>query len=229
MANHGKELSSIDFGAMIGGPLDAVIEAQAKSALTTVDFIKQVGFDQDKKPIYVEFEYDKLVEKQKTDGSDELLFINSEGKEVTDSSTTTGTGNDAVTVQNTPAMEEAPQDMQLKVPILTLLPIPFIRVEEMTIDFNAKINSMSKNTNSSSFGIKGSLEVKQKWLGGSAKLNVSASYKKQRSSTSETKKTYSLAIHVKAVQDEMPAGMERILNILEENIQSTAKKSATTE
>ena len=39
----GDELSSIDFQSMIGGPLDAVVRAQAQSAQTSVDFIKAVG------------------------------------------------------------------------------------------------------------------------------------------------------------------------------------------
>ena len=38
----GQELSSIDFQSMIGGPLNAVIKAQAQSAQTSVDFIKSV-------------------------------------------------------------------------------------------------------------------------------------------------------------------------------------------
>ena len=59
------------------------------------------------------------------------------------------------------------------------------------------------------------MELKQKWPGGSVKLNVSASYKKTTSSGSQVDKTYSMQIHVRAVQDEMPAGMEKILGILE--------------
>jgi hypothetical protein len=39
----GQELSSIDFSAVIGGPLTAVVDAQAKAALSTIDFIKSVG------------------------------------------------------------------------------------------------------------------------------------------------------------------------------------------
>ena len=47
MANLGRELSSINFEAMLGGPLIAVVNAQAQAAMTTVDFIKQVGFHRD--------------------------------------------------------------------------------------------------------------------------------------------------------------------------------------
>jgi hypothetical protein len=71
MPTPGQELSSIDFGSMLGGPLCAVITAQAQSAMTTVDFIKSVGFEaagQDAdgnptpgQPIYVSFRYPKEI------------------------------------------------------------------------------------------------------------------------------------------------------------------------
>ena len=60
-ANPGTELSSLNFGNMIGGPLCAVIEAQTQAARATADFIKTVGFDKDNKPVYVEFKYPKVV------------------------------------------------------------------------------------------------------------------------------------------------------------------------
>ena len=44
MPSPGQELSSIDFESMIGGPLVAVINAQAQAAMSTVNFIKEVGF-----------------------------------------------------------------------------------------------------------------------------------------------------------------------------------------
>jgi hypothetical protein len=44
MPTSGQELGSLDFQAMIGGPLCAVVEAQAQSAISTINFIKTVGF-----------------------------------------------------------------------------------------------------------------------------------------------------------------------------------------
>jgi hypothetical protein len=71
MANPGQELSSINFSNMIGSPLRAVIEAQAEAALSTVNFIKSVGFKQGSStnpeagntgdPIYVTFKYPKQL------------------------------------------------------------------------------------------------------------------------------------------------------------------------
>ena len=113
------------------------------------------------------------------------------------------------------------QEMKIEVPILTMLPIPFIRIDETTVDFNAKINSVESRNVDTEFGIKGDLTVKQRWPGGSAKLNVSASYKRKSQQGFNIEKTYSMAVHVKAVQDEMPAGMEKLLGILENAIVST--------
>src|SRR3954465_6023003 len=68
MPNPGQELSSIDFESMLGGPLIAVIHAQAQAAVSTVNFIKEVGFKKageetaggdtsTQAPIYVTFKY----------------------------------------------------------------------------------------------------------------------------------------------------------------------------
>lgn len=111
--------------------------------------------------------------------------------------------------------------MQIEVPILTILPIPFIRVEEATIDFNAKINSVETSSESSDLAFGATLEVRQRWPSGSAKLNASFSYQKKTASGSTVERTYSMNIHVRASQDEMPAGMERLLSLLEGAMKST--------
>lgn len=196
----GQELSNINFESMIGGPLNAVIKAQAQSAQTSVDFIKSVGFnapdatENPGKPTMVTFEYTKILEKP--------------GPLVD--------GKPGPTIPT-------PTDMKLTVPILTMLPIPFIRVEEVTIDFNAKINSVVESTTSSSSELAASLAVKAGWGPVSAQLKCSYSTKKSSSSSDKTERTYSLAIHVRAVQDELPAGMEKLLGILENSIKEVPK------
>ncbi len=181
----GDELSSIDFESMIGGPLNAVVRAQAQSAQTSVDFIKAVGFDDNNIPTMVSFSYMKPVESQDSNG------------------------NVVVT----------PTKYDLTVPILTMLPIPFIRVEETTIAFNAKINSVQESTTTSSHDLNTALSAKGGWGPVSVKVSASYSYKKSTSSSSKIERTYSLAVNVKAVQDELPAGTEKLLGILENAIQ----------
>ena len=102
----------------------------------------------------------------------------------------------------------------------TILPIPFIRIDETTVDFNAKINSVEYRKTNTALKVNASLEAKAGWLWGSAKLKVSTSYQRTTQQGSSVNRTYSMAVHVKAVQDEMPAGMEKMLSILEGAISS---------
>lgn len=102
----------------------------------------------------------------------------------------------------------------LKVPLLSMLTIPALRIDEMTIDFNAKLNSVETQSISSEFS--GNASVSGKFW--KVKFNASASYKKTNSSTSTTEKTYTLGVHVRAVNDELPAGLSRIMDMLEDAI-----------
>src|SRR6267378_126972 len=71
MPNVGQELASIDFASMLGGPLVAVVNAQSQAAMSSVNFIKSVGFQPSTTdangviipgaPIYVSFKYPKEV------------------------------------------------------------------------------------------------------------------------------------------------------------------------
>jgi len=220
MANPGTELASLDFGNLIGGPLTAVITAQSMAAQSTAEFIKSVGFyqkgqkdaegeDIGETPIYVDFKYPKEVSPYQpaVEKVDAVAYVPA-----------TDTTPEVPAVAAVAAKDAVPavyQTMQFSVPILTMLPIPFIKVDIMTIDFNAKITSMETQNQSSDLSVGVNLEVKQRWPGGSAKLNASVAYKKSTSSGSSVERTYSMAIHVQASQDEMPAGMEKLLGILE--------------
>lgn len=217
MPTPGQELSSIDFESMIGGPLVAVIHAQAQAAMSTVNFIKEVGFKKPtaeeiagedtstNEPIYVTFKYPKeLSPYQPAIAADP-------------------TATPPVTASI--AVDAKYETQELKVPILTILPIPFIRIDLATVDFNAKINSIQYRKTNTNLKVSTSLEAKAGWLFGSVKLKVSTSFQRATQQGNTVNRTYSLAIHVKAVQDEMPAGMEKILGILEDAITSTPAPS----
>jgi len=208
----GQELASIDFASMIGGPLVAVINAQAQAAMSTVNFIKEVGFKKPKteedaggdttteEPIYVTFKYPKEISPYQP-----------------------ATPGDPTATPPVPATLAVPaiyETQQLQVPILTILPIPFIRIDLTTIDFNAKITSVEYRKTNTRLKIDAATEAKAGWLWGSAKLKVSTSFQRTTQQGNTVNRTYSLAVHVKAVQDEMPAGMEKMLSILEGAITS---------
>jgi hypothetical protein len=216
MPNPGQELASLDFESMLGGPLVAVVNAQAQSAMATVNFIKEVGFkkpanEQDAggdtstdEPIYVTFTYPKEI-------SPYIPAVPAVAADPV-------AGTPAVAA--VPAVPAVYEDQELKVPILTMLPIPFIRIDLTTIDFNAKINSVEYRKTDTNLKIDAELEAKAGWLWGSAKLKVSTSFQRTTQQGSTVDRTYSMSVHIRAVQDEMPAGMERVLGILEGAITS---------
>lgn len=278
----GQELSSIDFHSMIGGPLGAIVDAQAQSAFATVDFIKEVGFTPDTEdeatgevtpgtPIYVNFKYPKMVEPYKpavngviddatgnipSNLSNPVVVITGDGSGATAEVTATGDFNvinggsgyeqstttvkvvhDGGEILLTPQVDDIAavpavfEEMYLEVPILTMMPIPFIRVEEGEIDFHAKITSMeyanvgSQFKGSASFSFsrnKGTFAGLGTKAGfrknSSVSLKVNASYQRTTRKGIKVDKTYQLGVKVKVAQDEMPAGMEKVLGILEDAI-----------
>lgn len=289
--NPGQELSSIDFSGMIGGPLSAIVDAQSKAALSTVDFVKSIGFTPDTEdettgeikpgePVYVSFKYPKMVEPYQpaVKGKPKTVTINKAGKDyvngdvlnvngvsvtvtsvggtgdvtaiapnldtsgitaVTDAAATGGAGSGAsfdITVEDVAAVPAKFEEMRLQVPIITMMPIPFIRVEEGNIDFNAKITSMeykrvgSKFKFSSGFSFSNKNTNKNYALGlgsinynenvNTIKLKTNVSYQRSTRQGHKIDKTFHLGVKVKVSQDEMPEGMEKLLGILEDAIVS---------
>jgi hypothetical protein len=102
------------------------------------------------------------------------------------------------------------QVIELKVPLIAILRIPSLRIEHVIIDFNVKLNSVETATMSDKLGVDAS--VQGGW--GRVQFKVSASYQRQTTSGVEVKKEYSLNVNVKAVEDEMPAGLEKVLGML---------------
>lgn len=289
MADPARELSSINFESMLGGPLIAVVNAQAQAAMSSVNFIKSVGFKpgnaedptaaQTGDPIYVSFKYPKEVAAYQPAEPAQLtgVTVTAAGSGYTSAPAVTATGGGGtgaafsaslgpggsvtVSMSNpgtgytsaptlaiaappaagtqatatavfTAAKAAVPAQfatMMLEVPILTMLPIPFIRIEETTIDFNAKINSVEETKTDEQFKLNASLDATVKYPPlfsiASVKLKVSTSYQKNTQSGSKVDRTYSMSVHIRAVQDEMPAGMEKILGILEDAIKAQPAKA----
>ncbi len=172
-----NELNSIDFKKMIGGPLQAAVDAQVASSMATVEFINAVGFKE-----------------AEGGGERELVMVDfSHSRKDVDAE---GNATD--------------KSVAIRVPLLAMLPIPSLRIEHVIIDFNVKLNSVESSQTTFAVGV--NTEVKAGW--GPVNFKVSASVQRKTVTNVEVKKEYSLNVNVKAVQDEMPAGLEKILGIL---------------
>lgn len=104
------------------------------------------------------------------------------------------------------------EDTTLEAPILTILPVPFIRIKDMTIHFKFIIKTTDVDTQQHNFS--STLSAKAGWGWGSVKLTASYGYK--RETRSQVDRSAELEITVNAVQDEMPEGMRTMLSILRE-------------
>jgi len=184
-ADFGNDMSKLPFGALIGGPLQAAVKAQAKAAKTTIDFINTVGFTVDasgnKQVAMVDFSYDKI------DNGTENSF-------------------------------------DMSVPFLLMVPIPYIEIRTITIDFKVQLSS-AENTQSSrsdSFAIQAS--GGGGFWGTSYNWSAGYSYQGKSATSGSVNKEYKINVHVEAGQADIPKGTSRILDIFEGVIQDGLKQ-----
>lgn len=182
MSEESQEVSTLDFANLIGGPLNAIVEAQAKSAISTANFIKQVGF--------------KLDDEGNVTGVNYVNFQFSRKNE-----------------------DGRSQDFKLTVPLLTMVPIPYITVVEGNIEFNAKITSVRESKMDSSFKQDVSANVTAGFWFAKTQVNTQTSYQQNTSETGKVERSYDMNVKVKVRNADMPRGTERILDILQEVIE----------
>lgn len=110
----------------------------------------------------------------------------------------------------------------LSVPILAVVPIPYLRVDEVLIDFSAKLTDVVTSETTTSFGA--SVNFSAGW--GAVKLRGNASYKNDKSTKSSSSQEYNMSVKVRAVQAEVPGGMQKILDMLETAISDKEQASS---
>jgi hypothetical protein len=193
------ELQQIPFSHLIGSPLKAAVEAQALAAQSTIEFIQKVGF------------------KEPATGATDMVFADpaadAEAGELR-SVTFSYKKKDENDIEG---------EYTLTVPFLAITPIPYIRIDEMTIDFNAKLTDAVTRNTSSEFEL--GTEVKASysafWSPVKVDARVSATFNQKSATTENSQREYSMQIHVRAVQDEMPSGLSRMLDMLEQAIKES--------
>jgi hypothetical protein len=131
----------------------------------------------------------------------------------------------------------------LTVPILTMLPIPNLEVciqpadavsvrvitlalyrrrasqiEEATVEFNAKISSVTSSSTeqNTAYGVTVNAKYSSFWSPVSVDLKASFSSTKQTKNSNVENREYSMRVLVTARQASIPEGLKRILDILEE-------------
>ncbi len=186
-----RVLGSIPYGTLIGAPMTAAVEAQALAAQTSMDFIRSIGFE--------------TVGDDTQFGPVRTVTFEYQYKDTTD-----GTEKSAT----------------LNVPLLTIVPIPYLRIDDMTIDFTSKITEemIRETKRDTSVQADTELSVNYSHFLSPVKVGFKATVSVKHSSSAATSNRYktehTININVRAVQDDIPGGMGRVLDLLESSIAS---------
>lgn len=213
--NIAGELQALPLEYMLSGPLVAVIKAQSLAAKTTLDFIQTIGLEDDPN--------DPNVSRART-------------AEFSYSQSVPDPANPGGSIYT---------DAKLAVPLLSIVPIPYIRASDLNVSFEFKIRdvqsaqSKSEITGSSGFsssttttangsfgkgllgflgGPSGSGSLEQKT---NMTFNVSATYQATNRHTTDRSATFKMTMN--AVQDSIPEGLARVLSILSDAIKAPKK------
>ena len=183
------KFSALPMESLIGGPLQAAATAQGTLANITSDFINNVGLQDDGQGNLsartVDFKYQKPVK-------------------------TTTTAADG-TVTDT----WDKQEMDLQVPLLTIVKAPNLQVKEVDINFNMEVKASSASSNENSQNA--SVDASWKGWGAKVKFHGSVSNKNTSQRSSDTSAKYE--VKVLAKDDGAPEGLMKVLDILGEAIQ----------
>lgn len=124
----------------------------------------------------------------------------------------------------------------LVVPLLTIVPIPYLAIDAVSIDFTANISAASSSVEETStdteLGVDATAEASLGVGPFSLKIKANANYSsKQHSKAAQDSRysvEYTMNVHVEGGQADMPAGLQTILNILQGSISSVGPDDMVT-
>lgn len=114
---------------------------------------------------------------------------------------------------------------QLSVPLLSLVKVPFLRIAELDIDF--EFNIKETKIDKSKIKTKTEVDLETKGFLWIPKIEMNGTVITSNETESSVKKHAVLKIHVKSVQDKMPEGLEKILDIFGSIVDKQARNLVT--
>ena len=183
-----SQFSALPMSSLIGGPLQAAATAQGTLANITSDFITKVGLEKDGdtlKARTVAFNYQKPVKNTTTDKD--------------------GNTTDTWSKQN----------MDLQVPLLTIVKAPNLQVKDVEINFNMEVKSSAASSNETD----SKASVDASWSGWGAKVSFHGSVSNKNTSQRSSDTSAKYEVKVSATDDGAPEGLMKVLDILGEAIQ----------
>ena len=191
----------IDFGEMIGAPLNAIIQGETIAAQASADFIQTVGFLPD--GVADSF------------GSLRMISFSFERKSESEQGKT--------------------ETAIMRVPLLSLIPIPLLQVKNATIEFGLNITdfvSSQSNSQTSSGGVQAKIAGKEFSFVGAAKPRVKVlpqPIPTKSTTTQDTTTKVDLQMKLNIVQADIPSGLAKLFSAFEAAMGEIKPVAATVE
>lgn len=209
MAESDKEVLSLY--QLIGAPLMAVVQAEAQAAQASADFIKEVGFERAKAPA------------TGTAATPEPVTTLQDGGNIGDLKMVQFThevrGTDGIV-----------RTHQMNVPVLSLFPIPLLQVKDAEFDFAIRIldhvargPQLPTKTQPESKGQADLTEFLSK-----NRVELKGAIARQPAPSSNQRTTdLQLRVKIRMEQADMPAGLMKLLSVLDQGISSAPAPPAS--
>ncbi len=184
LENIANQFSGLDMGALIGGPLTAACNAQTNLAMSTVNFIKEVGFHEEggvSKTRIASFSFERTV----MNGRDEL-------------------GN--------PIFEK--EEVKMAVPILAMVNVPSLMIQNVDITFDMEVSSSESSEMGVDAEASTSASAQAGWGPFSASASVSGKVSTYANNTRKSDNSAKYHVEVHASQGGTPEGLSRVLDII---------------
>ena len=187
----------------------AAVDAQGRAAQACYEFISKVGFDPPSggngagpsKVRQITFAFERKAGQSAASGAP---------------------GTDVVPANNGNIPLPPGSVTTITVPLLTVMPLPFIRIESVTLNFKAAISAVNEQATSQASSTAANADGKLALGFGPWKVDVGGSISSKKDSTATSTSKYSVEhtmdISVHAVQEDMPAGLAKLLSLLTDSI-----------
>ena len=179
-----SELPSVPFHQIMGAPLLAIVQGQTQASQATVEFIERIGFIQE----------DKEGSSSKEGLVGKLRMVHFH--------------------YNQPDSDGSERTLSVRVPLLSIVPIPSIEIDEVNLEYNIKIATFeSKKFQSSLSDTK--KEESPDWLS-KDRMEFKASMGRMQGNE-QNRLDFQMKVKMKIKQADITPGMSQLFKLMEES------------
>ncbi|GHN02281.1 hypothetical protein WSM22_37700 [Cytophagales bacterium WSM2-2] len=202
LVNMADQFKGLPMKDLIGGPLDAAIKANVNLAQSTADFINAVGFKQQW------YNAAGTAIAKKTADTDYMAA--GDVRIVDFSFERSGTALDDATGAPIRTIEA----VTIKAPMLAIVPIPNLQIDNVDISFDMEVKSSTSEKSSEDKQASLDATAKIGWgpFSVEVKIHGSVASHKENTRSSDNSAKYHVEIH--ATNHGMPEGLARVMDIM---------------